>query len=308
MTPDTSAPFLMHPEVRDALAGGHPPLVALETSIVAQGLPAPDNLDVGRAMVQAVRQTGAVPALTAVVDGHPRVGLDDADLARLAGAPPGAVAKVSARDLAQVAITGGLGATTVAGTLRLAALTGIAVMATGGLGGVHPNFAERPDVSADLGELARSPVVVVCAGAKSILDLGATLEMLETLSVPIWGWRTTRLPAFYVADGGFSVIGFDDLGPLALAIRRHWALAGKGVVVVQPSPEALDAHDVARWTAAAEREARTSGVGGPARSPFVLQALARLSEGRTVAANRALVLANARLAGQLALALDVPVA
>lgn len=294
-------------EVAGALAEpGGGAVVALETSIVAQGLPRPANLDVGRAMVAAVRSAGAVPALTAVLDGRARLGLADTDLVRLVAAAD--VVKVSARDLARVAVCGGTGATTVAGTARLAALAGIRVMATGGIGGVHRGFASRPDVSADLGELARSTVAVVCAGAKSILDLPATAEVLEALGVPIWGWRTDRLPAFYEADGGSDVPRFDDLATLAQALSAHWALGGGGVVVVQAPPSPLDRAAVAGWMAAAEAEARAAGVRGAALSPFLLQALARLSGGRTVAANRDLVLANAGLAGRLAVALRAQVA
>ena len=284
-------------DVAAACASGRA-VVALETSIVAHGLPRPDNVAVGREMVAAVAAAGAVPALTAVTAGDLRVGLDDAALVRLAGDPP--AAKAAARDLARLAVDGGWGGTTVSGTLALAAAAGIPVMATGGIGGVHRGAAASFDVSADLDALARTPAVVVCAGAKSILDLAATLEWLESRAVPVLGWGTTRFPAFYAADSGLTVPRIDDLARLAAFARTHWALGGGGVVVARPPPTPLDPSEVEAWSAAAHARAAAEGVSGPAVTPFVLGEMARLSGGRTVAANRDLVLANARLAAELA--------
>jgi len=284
-------------EVAAAGAAGRP-VVALETSIVAHGLPRPDNVEVGRAMAAAVRAAGAVPALTAVAAGELRVGLDDAELVRLGGDPP--AAKAAMRDLARLAAAGAWGATTVSGTLALAAAAGVAVMATGGIGGVHRGAGTSFDVSADLAALARTPAVVVCAGAKSILDLAATLEWLESRSVPVLGWGTERLPAFYSADSGLAVPRVDDVERLAALVRTHWALCGGGVVVARPPPRPLDPGAVAAWSEAAHGRAAATGVAGAALTPFVLGEMARLSGGRTVAANRELVLANAELAARLA--------
>jgi pseudouridine-5'-phosphate glycosidase len=284
-------------DVAAAAAAGRP-VVALETSIVAHGLPRPDNVEVGRAMVAAVAEAGAVPALTAVTAGELRVGLDDAALVRLGGEPP--PAKAAARDLARLAAAGGWGATTVSGALALAAAAGVPVVATGGIGGVHRGAAQSFDVSADLEALARTAVVVVCAGAKSLLDLPATLEWLESRSVPVLGWGTATFPAFYAAGSGLAVPRVDDLARIAALVRTHWALGGGGVVLAAPPPTPLDPTAVEAWAAAAHARAEAEGVAGGAVTPFVLGEMARLSGGRTVAANRDLVLANARLAARLA--------
>lgn len=284
-------------DVAAALAAARP-VVALETSIIAHGLPFPDNLEVGRAMAAAAAGSGAVPAFTAVVAGTARVGLDDAALARLATAD--GVAKAATRDLARLVATGGDGATTVAGTLALARAVGIPIVATGGIGGVHRRASESFDVSADLDAIARTPAVVVCSGAKSILDLAATLEWLESHSVPVVGWRTDRLPAFYATDAGLEVPRIDDVERLAALVSAHWGLGGGGVVVAQPPPAPLDPAALAAWTAAAEAAAAARGITGAALTPFLLAELARLSGGRTVAANRALALANVTLAARLA--------
>jgi len=273
------------------------PVVALETSIVSHGLPRPHNLDVGRAMAASVAAEGAVPAFTAVLDGVLRVGLDDAALMRLANAP--GVAKASARDLARLAAQGASGATTVAGTLALATAVGIDVVATGGIGGVHRGAGESFDLSADLDALARTRAVVVCAGAKSLLDIAATMEWLESRSVPVVGWRTDRLPAFFAADAGLEVPRVDELRELVQLVRTHRALGGAGIVVAQPPPEPLEADALAAWTAAAHETAVARGIAGAAVTPFVLAEMARLSDGATVVANRALVLANAALAARL---------
>ena len=216
MAQDGQAGLRLAAEVAAARGAGRA-VVALETSIVAHGLPRPANQEVGRAMVAAVRAAGAVPAVTAVLAGALRLGLDDAALARLAGNPP--PAKAAWRDLARLAAEGADGATTVSGTLALAGAAGVPVVATGGIGGVHRGAAASFDVSADLDALARIPAVVVCAGAKSILDVPATLEWLESRSVPVLGWRTARLPAFYAADAGLEVARVDELSRVAALAR-----------------------------------------------------------------------------------------
>ena len=288
-------------EVAQALVEGRA-VVALETSIVAQGFPRPDNLAVGREMAAAARAGGTVPALVAVVDGRVRVGLDDDTLVRIATED---CAKCSARDLAAVVMSGGLGATTVAATTRIAAEAGIAVFATGGIGGVHPGDGP-PDVSADLMELSRRPVAVVCSGAKSILDLAATLEALETLGVPVVGHRTDRFPAFHSIDSGLAVPRrCEDPAGIAALARAHWALGGGGLLVCEPPPRdlAIPSAALRGWLAEARAEAAAAGIAGPALTPFLLAALNRLSGGRTLAVNRALAIANAALGARLAVAL-----
>ena len=298
MTQAARAAIAVAPEVAAARAAERP-VVALETSIVEQGLPWPTNLEVAREMTAAVRAAGAVPALTAVVGGAVRVGLDDATVERLARQ---GAAKASARDLARLACTGADGATTVAATLRIARAAGIAVLATGGIGGVHRD-AGGFDVSADLDELAASRTVVVASGAKSILDLPRTLEWLEMRGVPVLGWRTERFPAFYVVDSGLAVPPIDEVATVAAIARRHWALGGGGLLLAQAPPVPLPGDAVEAWTARALARAADAGVTGAATTPFLLAELARLSDGATLAANRALAVANARLAADLAVAL-----
>ena len=288
-------------EVRAALAEAAP-VVALESSIVAQGFPRPENLEVGREMLAAVRRAGAVPAQVAVLDGAVKVGLDEAELERLATTE---VVKCSSRDIGYAVAQGLAGATTVAATARIAAMVGIAVFATGGIGGVHP--AEGPlDVSADLVELTRSPVAVVCSGAKSILDLAATLEALEALGVPVIGFGTDAFPAFHAADSGLALDRrIDRPAELAALMAAHWALLPEaGLLVCQPPPAAvaIEKAELDALVAKAQAEARAAGVRGPALTPFLLQCLNRLSEGRTLRVNRALAVANAGLGAEIAVA------
>ena len=295
----------LSPEVARALAEGRP-LVALESSLIAHGLPADEAAPTGRAAEAAVRESGAVPATVAVLGGRIRVGPDDAAMARLAG---GQAAKAGARDLGVLIATGADAGTTVSATARIAAAVGIRVFATGGIGGVHRRFGaagEAADVSADLPELARSRVAVVAAGAKMILDLPQTLELLETLGVPVIGFGTDRFPAFYTADSGLGVAHrVDDVATLARALRAHWRLNDTGALVCQPPPAdvALPADEAEELVDAALAEAHEAGIAGPAVTPFVLSAMRRLSGGRTLEANKALVLANAALGGRLAVAL-----
>jgi pseudouridine-5'-phosphate glycosidase len=291
-----------HPEVARALADGRP-VVALESTLICHGLPRPRNLDLARAVEVAVRAEGAVPATIAVLDGRVRVGLDDAALVRLARAE--GVVKCSPRDLPVLLAQGALGATTVAGTIRVAAAAGIRVMATGGIGGVHRGGERSLDVSADLHELARSGVAVVCSGAKIILDLPRTLEVLETLGVPVVAFGTSSFPAFYARESGLAVPGIDDLAGLVALLRAQAGLGWPGgMVIANPPPAALalPRAELEAWIEAALAEARGRGIAGRDETPWLLAELARRSQGRTVALNEALVLDNARLAAKLAAA------
>jgi pseudouridine-5'-phosphate glycosidase len=288
--------------VADAIAAGRP-VVALESSVLAQGLPIPANREAAERMERGVRAAGAVPAVTAVVRGAPTLGLEPADLERFLARE--GVRKVSARDLAGAVVAGADGATTVAATLALARLGGVSVFATGGIGGVHrePAF----DESADLVELARVPLVVVCAGAKSILDLPATLERLETLGVPVVGYRTGELPGFFTTTTGLPTSGrAESASEIAALFRAQQRLGRPGaLLVVQPPPAefALPAELVERAVAGALEAARSGDVRGAAVTPFLLGAVERATGGRSLAANLALLEANARLAGEIAAAL-----
>ncbi len=291
------------PEVRDALDGGGP-VVALETTLVAHGFPHPEGAAVGAASEAAVRAAGAVPATIGVADGVVRVGLTAAEVERFGVAGPSA-RKLGPRDLAVCAVQGALGATTVGGTLAVCRAVGIRVMATGGLGGVHRGYPDPPDVSADLGELARTQAIVVSAGIKSLLDVSATCEVLETLGVPVVGWRTSSLPLFYSAYGGPPVAARVETTVEAAGVARaHWALGGGGLMIARPPDESLD--DVTVEIDEAAAEAARAGIVGPAITPFVLARLHERTGGRTLAANRALVIANASLAANLATALGAP--
>lgn len=299
--------LVIQPEVADALATGDA-VVALESTAIAHGLPWPDNLDVARRLEAAVRAEGAVPALVGVLDGRLCVGVDDAGLERFARGR--AMAKVSRRDLPLVVARGGDGATTVSATMIAATMVGIPVFATGGLGGVHRDAAESFDVSADLAELGRTGVAVVCSGAKSILDLGKTVEILETLGVTVLGYRTDRFPAFQVRRSQLPVDArVETAGEAAsvIAARRNLGLAG-AVVVGNPVPdgEALNEADVEGWVARAVEDAAREGVRGKAITPFLLHRMAELSQGRTLTANVALLESNARLGGAIAVALSDP--
>jgi pseudouridine-5'-phosphate glycosidase len=294
-------------EVAAARRDGRP-VVALESTIVAHGLPRPDNLRVAREIEQAVRDNGAVPATIGMVGGELIVGLDDAELTRLATA--GGVAKLSVRDLALAAATGADGATTVAGTSAVAAAAGIGVFATGGLGGVHrPVDTVTPtfDESADLVTLAGTPIAVVCAGVKSILDVGATLERLETLGVAVAGYRTKRFPGFYITDSGFDLDwSLDSPAQAAAALRaqRGQGLSRGALVIANPLPtdEQLDPalHDrvLAEGLSMVER----SRVSGKAVTPFLLAHFHSATEGRSLAVNIRIILRNAALAAQIAVA------
>ncbi len=278
-------------------------VVALESSVLAQGLPVPANAEAARRMTDAICRAGAVPAITGVVRGVAAAGLEDAELARFLRRD--GVAKLSARDLPMAIARGVDGATTVAGALVIAALAGIPVFVTGGIGGVHrePSF----DESADLVELARTPAVVVCAGAKAIVDLRATMERLETLGVPVLGYRTSELPAFYATRSGIALSArAESAAEVAAVWRAHRALGRtQSLVVVQPPPEsmALEAEVVERAIARALERARRERVLGAEVTPFLLAAVDDATEGRARGANLALLEGNAVLAAEIAQAL-----
>jgi pseudouridylate synthase len=276
-------------EVREANA-----VVALETTLIAHGFPPGDGVAVGLEAEQRVRDAGGVPATIGVLDGKIRVGLAAAELERF----DGSARKVGPRDLATCVAQGAVGATTVGGTLTVCRSAGIHFIATGGLGGVHRGFPDPPDVSADLGALARTEAVVVSAGIKSLLDVAATLELLETLGVPVLGYRTDDLPLFYSAAGGPAVSArVDSPEEVAAVARAHWELGGAGLVLAQPPPESIDAEPLID---SAVTEANRRGVRGQAVTPFVLAYLHDRSGGETLRVNRSLVLANATLAGEVA--------
>jgi pseudouridine-5'-phosphate glycosidase len=282
-------------EVRAALESGTP-VVALETTLVAHGFPAPVGVEVGLESERTVRSAGAIPATTGILDGRVRVGLSEDDLARFT---PEA-RKLGPRDLAACAVAGEIGATTVGGTLAVAQAAGIRFVATGGIGGVHRGYPSPPDVSADLPALAAAEALVACSGAKSLLDVPATLELLETLGVPVLGYRTDTLPLFYAAHGGPPVPErVDDVETTARIAAAHWQLGGHGLLVAQPPPESIDAEPLVE---AALDAAREQGVSGQQVTPFVLAFLHERSGGRTREVNRALIVANARLAGEVAVA------
>ena len=291
-------------DVAAALAARRP-VVALESSVLAQGLPIPANREAADRMFAGVRAAGAVPAVAAVVRGTATLGLEPAELERFLGRT--GVRKVSARDLAGATVAGADGATTVAATLALARLAGVAVFATGGIGGVH---REPPlDESADLVELARTPMIVVCAGAKSILDLPGTLERLETLGVPVIGYRTSELPGFFTTTTGLPTSGrVNSPAEIAALFRAQQRLGRPGaLLVVQPPPAAtaLPTELVDRAVHDALAAARTQGIRGAAVTPFLLAAVEQATSGRSLAANLALLEANAVLAGEVAVALGV---
>lgn len=302
-----TAPLDIHPEVGDALAAGRA-VLALESTAIAHGLPWPDNLETAQRMLAAARAAGTVPAVIAVLDGRIRIGVGEADLERLARGS--GMAKLSRRDLAIATAQGGDGATTVSATMVCAALAGIGVFATGGIGGVHRGAAETFDLSADLAELARTPVTVVCSGAKSILDLPKTREMLETLGVPVLGWRTDVLPAFHARTTDLAVdTRVDDAEAAAAVIRAQRQLGlASGLLVVNPVPEAaaLDSTTVEAWIAEAARDAASAGIAGKALTPFLLSRLAALSGGATLAANTALLESNAAVGAEIAVAVARP--
>jgi len=295
-----SAAIDVRPEVADALRTLRP-VVALESTLIAHGLPWPVNLETARAAEAAIRAEGATPATIAVLAGRPTVGVSDAELEALAKKKH--VLKASRRDLAVAVAQKRDAATTVAATMALAHRAGIRLFATGGIGGAHRGESRTWDISADLTELGRTPVAVVCAGAKSILDLPRTLEILETQGVPVVGYRTDEFPAFYVRSSGEPVSArVDTPEEAAASIAAHWELGGAGVVVAQPVPHeaAVKLEELTDALTRAESAAAESGMRGRGLTPFLLAQLAELTGGKTVRANKVLVVENAWLAAQIA--------
>jgi pseudouridine-5'-phosphate glycosidase len=294
------APFV------EAALEGRRPVVALETTVVTHGLPDPDGLELAAELEAEIIRRGAVPATIGVLDGRVIVGMSRDELARLAHA--GDVAKLNPGNLGAVVASGAPGSTTVAATSLLAAACGIEVFATGGIGGVHRGASDTGDISADLTALARHPVAVVCAGAKAVLDLPRTVEMLETLGVPVLGFETDEFPAFYQRMSGLHVdLRFDSLETLGRAVRTHWRLgATGGVLVANPIP-AADELPASVYEPALERalaDVKERGVSGRAVTPFLLERLRELTGGASVTANRALLVHNAAVAAGLAIELE----
>jgi pseudouridylate synthase len=293
----------MTAEVERALIRSEP-VVALESSVIAQGLPPEIGPDVAKEAQERVRAAGALPATIAVLDGAVRVGLDDAAIERLVHDDD--VRKVGGRDLATCAVSGQSGATTVAGTLAVCAMAGIHFMATGGIGGVHRGWERTLDVSADLTEIGRTEVCVVCSGAKSLLDIPATLELLETRGVPVIGFRTDTFPLFYVTESSHALADrADDAGTIAAAAAAHWGFARRtGLLVVQPVADevALPPDETEFLVEETLAQADAAGIAGPAVTPWVLARLHAATDGRSLIANRRLLVDNAGLAADIAAA------
>jgi pseudouridine-5'-phosphate glycosidase len=290
--------------VADAIANRRA-IVAQESTIIAHGMPWPRNVDTALALEDEIARQDAVPATIAILDGRLKVGLRRDEIERIGGAGNG-IAKVSRGDIPIVVARGGSGATTVAATMIIAALAGIRVFATGGIGGVHRGAATSLDISADLQELARSPVAVVCSGAKSVLDLGLTLEYLETHGVPVIGYRTDRFPAFFSRDSGFGVgAHVDDADEIARVMRAKWALGlTGGIVIANPIPAefAMPREVIEPVVEQALEEARVQGIVGKAVTPFLLGRLDALTGGESLRSNIELVRSNAQLAARIAVA------
>jgi len=306
----TSADLSFTPEVADALAEGRP-VVALESTVVTHGMPFPRNLETALAVEHEVRRAGAVPATIAVVHGRIRVGLLGNEIEALAATED--AIKASRRDLAYVLATKATASTTVAATMIVARMAGIEVFATGGIGGVHRGAEQTFDVSADLTELGRTPVTVVCAGAKSILDIPKTLEVLETQGVPVVGYGAAEFPAFFARSSGEKLdLVCDGAAEVAEVIRAQRMLGfSAGILVANPIPEAaaLPAAEIEAAIAEAVSEAEAYGIAGKGLTPYLLDRLVRATGGRTLEANGALIRNNARVAGEIAVALveaDIP--
>jgi pseudouridylate synthase len=297
-------PYLdVRPEVAKALAK-KAPVVALESTVISHGLPRPQNLETALAMENVIREQGAMPATVGLLRGRLVVGVSRAEVEELANAD--GVAKVSRRDIAGVVKEGRLGATTVAGTMFAAAAAGIRIFATGGIGGVHRDSATSFDISNDLSELARTPVAVICAGAKVILDLPKTLEVLETLGVPVVGFGTNELPAFYCRESGLALdFRVDTPEEAARLLRIQWDMGlTSGVVIANPPPteSALPRNEVEGILAKGLEQAAREGIQGKAVTPYLLSLMSKESGGRTLKTNIALLVNNARLAAQIAVA------
>ena len=290
--------------VRSALDTGQP-VVALESTIITHGMPYPENLEMASRVEAIIRDAGATPATISIMDGRFRVGLEPADLDRLARTGMQA-AKASRRDVAAILRAGGLAGTTVATTMQAADMAGIRVFATGGIGGVHRGAELSFDVSADLEELSRTPVAVVCAGAKAILDIPKTLEVLETKGVPVIGYGTDRFPAFWTRDSGYPVDHrLDTPDAVAALLETQFGLGLGGVLIANPIPhkDELDPQMIERTITAAITDAERQGVTRKALTPFLLRRIFELTEGKSLVSNIALVENNARVAAEIAVAL-----
>lgn len=291
-------------EVKEALDAGRP-VIALESTIISHGFPYPANVESAHECERIAREEGAVPATIAVIGGQLAVGLTEGEIERLGTNRD--TPKASRRDLPMLLATGSDGATTVAGTMAVAAMAGISVFATGGIGGVHRGAERTFDISADLEELKRTSLAVVSAGAKSVLDIGLTLEYLETRGVPVLGYQTDAFPAFYTRDSGFGVDArFETPDDIASVLQAKWetGLHG-GVLVANPIPEefALDPTEIERIISSALVEAREGGIRGKAITPFLLARIHEMTGGASETANKALVWSNVRLASKIATAL-----
>lgn len=292
------------PEVKAATEAGQP-VVALESTIITHGMPFPQNLEMARSVEEVVRKHGALPATIAIMDGACRVGVAGADIERLARAG-GSAAKASRRDVAALLVSGEVAGTTVATTMQIAALCDIALFATGGIGGVHRGAETSFDVSADLEELSRTPVAVVCAGAKAILDIPKTLEVLETKGVPVLGYKTDDFPAFWTRSSGRKADRrYDSAEAIAAVIDMQLSLGLGGALVANPIPEAaaLDPHEIEAHIGRAIRDADAEGIGQNALTPYLLKRIFELTQGRSLSANIALVEHNAAVAAEIAVAL-----
>ena len=291
-------------EVWDALGTGRP-VVALESTIITHGMPYPQNVETALAVEAVVRSEGALPATIAVIDGGLKVGLTSEELGRLGQAK--GVVKASRRDLASVMVAKASAGTTVAATMAIAARAGIEIFATGGIGGVHRGAESTFDISADLTELAKTPVAVVCAGCKSILDIGKTLEFLETQGVPVIGFGTDEFPAFFARSSGHKVDhSFDNTAELAKVIRMERKLGSQsGILIANPIPEkeAIPAAEIEAWIATAVQEAERQGIGRKEVTPYLLKRINELTEGKSLVANIALIKNNAAVAAMIAVAL-----
>jgi pseudouridylate synthase len=303
MTPAHQPYLAIADEVSAAIAAGRP-VVALESTIITHGMPWPDNARTAREVEAIVRSEGATPATIAILGGQLKVGLSDAEIARLG--QDTTVQKASRRDIAALIASGQAGGTTVAATMLIAAMAGITIFATGGIGGVHRGAETSFDISADIEELARTPVAVVCAGAKSILDLPKTLEALETRGVPVWGYGTDELPAFFSATSGLKLDRrYDTPAEIAAALKVQRALGfPQGALICNPPPEdlALPADSIDGFVAQALAEARAAGIGGKDETPFLLKRINALTGGRSLTTNIGLIRSNARLAARIAVA------
>ncbi|MBS1806942.1 MAG: pseudouridine-5'-phosphate glycosidase [Acidobacteria bacterium] len=304
MNHSSLARFSLSPALARALTSGTG-VVALESTVIAHGLPAPHNLELARECESIVQEQGAAPATIGIIAGHPVIGLDEAQLQEMASRQD--VAKVNLSNLAQTLAGQKWGATTVAATLCLAHRAGLQVFATGGIGGVHRGASNSFDISADLTALSRFPVITVCAGAKAILDLPKTMEMLETLGVPVIGYQTDELPAFYSRKSGIKLdIRADDPFQVATLAQTHWELGNTGaILVVAPVPETdqIPADEIAEVIEEALSAADSQGISGKAVTPFLLARIAEKTAGRSLQANLALLKNNARIAAQIAKAM-----